>query len=470
MLRVSGTDTMITPRTLLIPLLLAHAGWSIAAEPAVAQPTAEEAYVLTIVNAYRNEPRNWDLQAGALMLDLQKGARWRASIKSAPVATLPPLVWDPALAQAARAAVTRFAPAKDGDPHTADPDLAAAKVTSSAVTHLLLGEGGANLKYILCTAATHCHGEILVKEKTAYEYDRLYLCQPKATCCGIGVVKVGNGFRVAVIVGDQVTSRSVSGFGFRDLDHNGAFDQGEPLQPISAIIGAGTPVQNFPAGIWTTTLPAGAVVITTTITGFTGEFKIAPEAKSFVVAAPAAEKVDVDEARLLLTGLAKAKPSADVPDKLAFDLYCRRPRMALDSATSADVDKALTDVSQAIERARRELTDLVGEDKNAFNKKLSEIKKRWNSQGSAWLDFAKSYYQINQEYTAWSRTEKDAKTKGANALIKAIDQLAPKVADATLWGQMTNWKQDLEIYLYKLTPPTPEADPKKKPGDKDKKK
>lgn len=430
-----------------------------AAEPDAGVSRADEAFVVALVNSYRVGPVPWDVLIGS---GINTGSLpgklgpWRAATaRNAKAPAAAGLVWDAQLAQAARASLARFAPAPEGSVHDPSPDLVAGGVAGSPAAALLLAEGGSNLRYVFAQAVLHCTKEVKGASGTTYVLARQQLVDPAFTACGVAVARVGAGYRLAIILADRPAARALSGVGFRDPNRNGLLDQGEPLVPMSVAIG-GAP-RAFPAGLWTLPLPAaGAVTATLTLEGHGWDLPLDAAVRTAWSARPVAEKADIDEARKLLDALAKAKPGAEVPDKAAFDLACRRPRLALDGATAAAVDQALVEVASVIERARRDLLDHLGDDKAAIAKLLAEAKRRWNGRGGAWIDFAKAYHQLSQTYGAWGRMEGEERAKAARALSVAIDQLAPKNADAVLWGQVDGWRTELGLYLHgveHLAPP-----------------
>lgn len=458
------------PSVLLLSLAAAAVT---AADAAPATCSPDEAVVLALVNDYRADPLMWDgqvasaIKAGA-MGKVSAGA-WNMYVtnRSRGRKTSPPVVWDARLTAAARAAVARFPRSAEGAPNDPGPYLAAAGLTATPATALLLGEDQGDLRFLVEAAVLQCIKEEVRTNSTLKVFSREYLVDPAVTACGIALAKAGDGWRLAIVLGDQVKGRTSGGIAFRDVNRNGRMEQGEP--PVAADIalpatGAAAP---FASGVWTVPVTgATAVDGKATIAGLTAVFALPAQVANSWTVLPAPEKQDIEEAKKLLAAAAKAKPDDEAPDKAVFELAFRRPTLALDGATAAQADQVAAPAMQAIERARRGFMDIVGEDKVAVSKQLAETQRKWKGRGGDWIAFAKSYHQLNQQYGAWGIAEKDERVKGARDLVKAIDQIAAKNVDAVLWGQIANWRVDLDLCIYaadRASASSDKKDDKKKP-------
>lgn len=455
-------------------LSLATAASLLAADPVSAVCSPDEAAVLAAINEYRADTALWDSQvasaikAGA-MGKVSSGA-WGMYVSNRSHGAKKvrmPVVWDAKLTVAARAAVARFPRSAEGVPNDPGPDLTAAGLTATPATALLLAEDHSDLRFLVRAAVLQCIKEEVRTNSTLKVFSREYLVDPAVTACGIALAKAGNGWRLAIVVGDQAAGRASGGAVFRDENRNGRMDQGEPPVAAEIALPAAGAAMPFASGVWTVPITgATAVDGKATIAGLTTVFTLPAQAGNSWTLLPAPEKQDIDEAKKLLAAAAKAKPDDEAPDKAVFELAFRRPTLALDGATAAQVDQVAAPAVQAIERARRGFMDIIGEDKGAISKQLAETQRKWKGRGGDWVAFAKGYHQLHQQYGAWGISEKEERVKGARDLLKAIDQLAAKNVDAVLWGQVTNWRLDLDLCVYaadRAAATSDKKDDKKKP-------
>ena len=456
-------------------LSLAIGARLLAADPAAATCSPDEAVVLALVNEYRADPVLWDSQVASAIkagaMGKVSGGAWSMYVtnRARGKKPSPPVVWDAKLTAAARAAVARFPRSAEGVPNDAGPDLAAAGVTATPATALLLAEDHDDLRFLVRASVLQCIKEEVRTNSTLKVFARESLVDPAVTACGVALAKAGGGWRLAIVFGDQVKGRASGGVAFRDGNRNGRMEQGEPTVAAEIAVPASGAATPFASGVWTVPVTgATAVEGKATVAGLTTVFTLPAQSTNGWTLVPAPEKQDIEDAKKLLTAAAKAKPDDEAPDKSVFELAFRRPTLALDGATAAQVDQVAAPAMQAIERARRAFLDIVGEDKAAVSKQLAETQRKWKGRGGDWVAFAKSYHQLNQQYGAWGIAEKEERVKGARDLVKAIDQLAAKNVDAVLWGQITNWRVDLDLCVYAADRAA--AVPADKKDDKKKKK
>jgi hypothetical protein len=433
------------PCTLTIVLSLGLPVMLQTAEKNVPQPTPEEVMVLLQVNAYRTDPRSFNIQFNA-WTKLNKDGIPEQRIKSqqdAPDKPRQPVVFNPRLLAAAKA--------------LADSDCAPVAMQrtdpGSALTKAGYGSPG---KAIAITAVdgpdpitAHRLAMLQQVEKREKGYPisaSADLMQPYLREIGIGLNKSkANRWNVAEVLGIGQAKRLVGGVVFRDDNHNGVYDVNEGVGGVVVTCGDAKTVSGT-AGSWTLELGAtGAAEVTVAHDGMTEAFPIIAGADNVFITWI---KPVVDDQKACDKQLsALAKETDETKSRiLKANLLIASKRWKIDAGRQAKVSEAVKPIAEEWSTSVVQMREAMHSSASEFKSSMAAITKVWTGvpEVASWCKTAGKMYALQTTFLAWEGSPTAA---GGKPILAEADKLIGSNLDREFLATLQYWRTSVDLFL-----------------------
>lgn len=416
-----------------------------------ADPGAEAVHLLTFINFHRSDRIRGDNRVTiALQRKQVEGSLHEWSVASRGTGpSLPPLVFNPALNDAAAKLLATGARATPGQRSDPIASLTVVGYPAPEQGVILLGSECETPEASFYSALLAVIGSIERKGTPSLPLlARTDLLKEGPREVGIATASAKGRATVAIVMGGGSATRHLGGIVYQDINRNDAYDPGEGRGGVAITIGSASTLSQ-PSGAWWLPIDhqnAGEVRFSSE-----GTTAVRPFAKGVTTVAidwQVPIPADLKAADRLLAAAEKATKEKDGNlDKQRgplVELLVGTRMACLDDERQKRIADLVSPIRSEFQDTLSGVLSAMGEDPATFRKRMSELQKPWKGAIPAWFREAQGLYAVRQKVQAAKAAASAQQKQQAGQAAAAIQQAMKGSRDPAFLEQLRLWQDDME--------------------------